>query len=105
VTEERRQHRRLVKPFEGNWRGASGANKCRIGDLSLGGCFVETLAHPAAGEETHVTVSFGGDISMTFGGKMIYVEPGTGFAVKFHQLDNESAQEISRLLEALGSKP
>jgi hypothetical protein len=104
VTEERRQHQRLARPFDGNWRGASGANKCRIGDLSLGGCFVETLAAPAAGEQTHVTINFGGDISMTFGGTVIYVEPRIGFAVKFHELDAESAEQISQMLQALAPK-
>ena len=61
MNEERRQHQRVMRPFEGNWRGASGANNCRISDVSLGGCFVQTLATPTAGDETHVTITFGKD--------------------------------------------
>ncbi len=101
---ERRQHQRLARPFDGNWQGASGANKCRIGDLSLGGCFVETLASPSAGEQTRVTINFGGDISMTFAGTVIYVEPRIGFAVKFHELDAQTTEQIGQMIEALAAK-
>jgi hypothetical protein len=104
VSTERRQHRRLARPFDGNWEGGSGGTACRIGDLSLGGCFVETLATPTAGEETKVTIKFGGDISMTFAGTVIYVEPRLGFAVKFHELDPATSEQIKQLLDALAIK-
>jgi hypothetical protein len=93
-----------MRPFEGNWRGASGANNCRISDVSLGGCFVQTLATPTAGDETHVTITFGKDLSMTFAGKVIYVEPKMGFAVKFNELNDEGADAVRLLLEALGGR-
>ena len=93
-----------MRPFEGNWRGASGASNCRISDVSLGGCFVQTLATPTAGDETHVTITFGKDLSMTFAGKVIYVEPKMGFAVKFNELTDEGADAVRLLLEALGGR-
>jgi hypothetical protein len=101
VTPERRQHQRLARPFEGNWRGASGANKCRIGDLSLGGCFVETLAMPTAGEHTHVTIALGAGTEVTFSGTVIYVEPKMGFAVKFDDLDPAHSEQIRQIMQAL----
>jgi hypothetical protein len=102
VTTERRQHRRLARPFEGSWEGASsGGHRCRIGDLSLGGCFVETLAGPSVGEETRVTVNFGPDISMSFSGAVVYVEPNMGFAVKFKELSEQDAELVNQLLQAL----
>jgi hypothetical protein len=104
VNQERRQHKRVSRPFEGSWRGASGATSCRISDVSLGGCFVQTLATPTPGDDTHVTITFGKDLSMTFVGKVIYVEPNMGFAVRFNTLDEEGSQEVHRLLEALGSR-
>jgi len=100
---DRRQHQRLGRPFEGNWRGASGANKCRISDLSIGGCFVETLATPTSGEETHVTILLGADHSMTFGGKVVYIEPKMGFAVKFHELSPDGVEQLQRVFDALSA--
>jgi len=101
VKPDRRKHQRIARPFEGTWKGASGANKCRINDLSIGGCFVETLATPAAGEETQVTILVGSEHSMTFAGKVLYVEPKMGFAVKFHELTGDGPGQLARVLEAL----
>lgn len=70
--------------------------------MSLGGCFVQTLATPTAGDETHVTITFGKDVAITFAGKVVYVEPRMGFAVKFNELGGESSEEVRRLLDALG---
>ena len=55
---ERRHDARITGPFEGHWHGGSGANEVRISDMSLGGCFVETMMQPVVGEETDVTVLF-----------------------------------------------
>ena len=104
VNEERRQHKRVARPFEGSWTGASGANSCRITDVSLGGCFVQTLATPTAGEDTQVTIAFGKDVSVTFAGKVIYVEPKMGFAVKFNDLDPEGSDQVRRLVDALAGR-
>ena len=104
MNQERRQHKRVTRPFEGHWRGSSGASNCRISDVSLGGCFVQTLATPTAGDETQVTIAFGNDLSMTFAGKVIYVEPKMGFAVKFNELNDDGSEEVRRLLDALAGR-
>jgi hypothetical protein len=92
VGSERRQHDRVTKPFDGRWSGASGANECRISDISTGGCFVQSLtAAPNPGEATTVTVSFGQNFSMSLTGNVVYVEPGQGFAVKFAELPENDA--------------
>ena len=41
---------------------------------------------------------------MTFAGKVIYVEPKMGFAVKFNELTDEGADAVRLLLEALGGR-
>ena len=101
MTEERRADPRIQHPFEGSFSGGSGANSCRIGDISLGGCFVQSLATPAVGEPTTVTVTFGDHHSMSFSGKVIYVEKAMGFAVKFNQLDGRDKATLNQFLEAL----
>jgi hypothetical protein len=100
--EERRKHDRLAQPFEGSWRGASGASACRIGDFSLGGCFVQSLATPMQGEATVVTVAFG-DHVLSFSGKVVYIEPGMGFAVQFTQVPENELRDLTRLLGAMGA--
>jgi hypothetical protein len=97
---ERRRFRRISRPFEGSWSGASGDTRCRIADISLGGCFVHSLATPAKGDETSVTVLIGPH-QLSFQGSIAYVEPGMGFAVKFRQIPSGDLEELGRLLEAL----
>jgi len=101
MNEERRLHPRVARPFEGTWKGASGTTRCRIADISTGGCFVQTLALPAAGETTVVTVAIGDSHAITFTGTVVYVDPGMGFAVQFAPLASASADELRRLLTAL----
>lgn len=103
MTDERRQHPRVARPFEGTWKGASGMTRCRVADISIGGCFVQTLAMPAAGETTVVTIAFGQDHTLAFTGQVVYVDPGMGFAMQFTPLAADALGELRRLLEALAT--
>lgn len=98
---ERRTHERLSRPLEGSWRGASGATRCRISDISASGCFLQSLAMPAVGESTEVTIEFGPDQVMTMTGEVVYAERGMGFAVKFAALDNETRATLEARLAGL----
>lgn len=104
MSEERRQHRRIVHPFDGSWTGASGSSRCRIADISLGGCFVQTLATPSTGESTTITVTIGNH-ALTFHGLVVYAERGMGFAVRFRDIPPEELLELARLLQALEADP
>lgn len=95
---ERRQHVRVPGPFEGHWRGGSGATECRISDVSLGGCFVETVLQPGVGEETDVFIDFGSGHTMTLSGKVVYAEYGVGFAVEFQALTAEETAALKDFL-------
>jgi hypothetical protein len=101
VKKERRASPRIRRPFEGSWSGASGATRCRIGDISLGGCFVESLATPVVGEATTVTVTFGDEHSMSFSGTVLYIEKSMGFAVKFNPLSGRDRALFEKFLDLL----
>lgn len=102
MTEERRRHERISHPFEGSWTGASGAAPCRIGDISLSGCFVHSRAIPAVGEATTVTVEIGSH-RFGFQGHVIYAEPGMGFGVEFVKITDSEFDLLSKLLAAIRS--
>ena|SRR5688572_1584646 len=103
MNDERRQHPRVARPFEGTWKGASGVTRCRVADISIGGCFVQTLALPATGETTTVTIAFGESHTLSFTGTVVYVDPGMGFAMQFTPLSSGPADELRRLFVALMS--
>ena len=79
---ERRVHPRIKGPFEGFWDG-SATREGRIVDLSVGGCFVESVSPPDTSQQrVNVSVVTGsGQIEVV--GEVIYVEAGQGFAVRF----------------------
>jgi hypothetical protein len=102
VPTERRKHPRVARPFEGSWSGISGTTKCRITNISLGGCFVQSLTLPVEGDTTTVTIAFG-DHGLSFAGHVVYVDPGRGFGVQFTEAPDAEAAEFVRLLKLLGS--
>ena len=97
VSGERRTYPRLPRPFEGTFSGASGATRCRIADISLGGCFVQSLVQPSPGEATVVTFTIGAR-PLSLPGRVVYVEAGMGFAVQFKSVPQPELDELSRLL-------
>jgi hypothetical protein len=99
---ERRAEQRIAKRFEGTWEGASGGGQCVVTDLSQSGCYVQTLAAPRAGEDTRVTIQFGAH-GCTCRGRVVYVEAGMGFAVKFLDLSATDASVLRDLIDALQS--
>ena len=57
----------------------------RIVDLSIGGCYIESLQHPAAGEHVIVSIALeAGQIQIP--AEAMYGESTRGFAVRFLDL-------------------
>src|SRR5688500_7133800 len=96
VSDERRKYGRLTQAVDGSWRGASGQTRCRIGDLGIGGCFVQSQAMPQKDEATVVSLEFGGQ-TLAFPGTVVYVEPGMGFAVQFAALSSDALARLTGL--------
>ena len=100
---ERREHPRLANRFEGKWQGASGMARCQVSDLSLSGCFVQSLSAPAPNEKTLVTIEIGSQ-TFSFEGEVVYVEPAMGFAVRFRDLGADDLDHLRDLLLSLQPK-
>ena len=101
---ERRQHTRLAYPLEGSWHGASGATRCRISDISVTGCFIESLAAPAVGENTTITVDFGPDDTYAIKGRVAYLEPGMGFGVEFVEADPATTAALGQAISSIAGR-
>jgi hypothetical protein len=100
VANDRRHHQRYPHPLDGSWSGASGTGTCRVADISVGGCFIESLAMPAVGEVAVVTVNVG-DHAMSFTGEVLYVEKSMGFAVKFREIPTDQLNGLLRFIRSL----
>jgi Tfp pilus assembly protein PilZ len=93
-----RQHERTQYFTEISLESASGKRSARISDVSLGGCFVDTLTNVCAGEEVHLTGQVN-DGHLDIRGKVAYVMNGFGFGVEFTQFDNGSEIAIKKIIE------
>jgi hypothetical protein len=81
LVSERRANPRVKGPFEGYWDG-TGVQQGRVGDLSVSGCFVESVTLPALGQVVMVSISIGGG-QINMPGEVVYAETNLGFAVRF----------------------
>jgi hypothetical protein len=101
LVQDRRRYQRITKPIDATYRGRSGPSRCRIADISWGGCFIQTLSTPSHDEATIVSVPLRNG-SLDVSGRVLYVEPAMGFAVKFDPLN---AAAVEGLAEILGEAP
>jgi hypothetical protein len=97
----RRKHPRLTGPFDARWRGASGGGLCRIGDISLGGCFVHAAILPNVGERTSVSVEIDGEDHPLPMGTVVNIDWGLGFAVEFKPLGDAELTDLKNLMGRL----
>jgi Tfp pilus assembly protein PilZ len=100
MTEERRRHRRLAGPYDGNWNGSAGTRDCRILDLNAGGCFIDAFARPEAGASVTITVVVAGQ-RFALPGTVVYVDPVQGFGVRFDETD--ATRQLAGVIDTLPS--
>jgi len=105
MSQERRAHDRLAHPIEGSWKGASGATRCRISDISPKGCFIQTIAAPVVGGQTTITIEFNPEHPVVVTGKVAYVEAGMGFAAEFVDLDEDTRTALETLISTVRNRP
>ena len=89
---ERRANPRVRGPFEGFWDGA-GRQDGRIVDLSVSGCFIESIALPKVGQIVTVSIAIsGGQINLP--AEVVYAQATHGFAVRFVETPVEVANVL-----------
>jgi hypothetical protein len=97
---ERRRHRRLYLPVTCGVPGEAGAGRSRIGDLGLGGCFVESPLALVVGTHLSLTLAPNAAGLDTLSGTVVGVQPGTGFSIRFDALDEDTNERLLVLLSA-----
>ena len=97
---ERRRHRRLYILVECQVPGESGVRRSRIGDLALGGCFVESPLGIVVGTPLTLTLGRNAGGVSSLSGTVVGVQQGTGFSVQFDPLDDDTRARLLVLLNA-----
>jgi hypothetical protein len=96
---ERRSDPRFALILDATWHGLSGGASCRVTDISRSGCFVQSLSSPSIDDDARISVTLG-NAAIGFRGRVRYVEPYMGFAIKFDGLSEAQTQAMHAVLGA-----
>lgn len=97
--EERRVAERVPLMLELRWQSLSGKHTARISDMSVGGCYVETMGQVTVGELIRFEVQLPTGRWMPLVGEVVYHLPGMGFGIRYRNLTEGQRQMIESLLD------
>jgi hypothetical protein len=97
--DERRQCERVRLPLEVRWEGLSGRHAARVYDLSLSGCYVETLGQVTRGERIRFEVELPTGRWLSLEGEVMHEQPNMGFGLRLVNLSETSLGMLAHLLE------
>jgi len=79
---------------------ASGKRSARISDISIGGCYIDTIAQVPVGETLQLQISSSSGNTMQFAGRVAYVLEGFGFGVEFIDLSDTQREFLSQIVSS-----
>lgn len=103
--DNRRRNERINIPLEIVMESSSGKRECRISDLSIGGCFVDSIATVTDGESLTLMLHVSKGQWLKLSGKVVYLYPGLGFGLRFIGLAKEEQILLEQVITAHGGKP
>ena len=86
------------------WQGTSGKFDARMSEISLNGCFIDSMGQEIMGEIITFKVHLTTGHWITLQGEVVYQEYPIGFEVKFTNLMPENRQLLTQVIAAHGGK-
>ena len=96
---EKRRDERVSLPLETHCEGHSGKYTARLSDVSLGGCYVETLAVVTVGEHIRFEIQLPTGRWLPLQGEVVYHQPNLGFGVRFTELSELELEMLANIIE------
>src|SRR5262249_50565093 len=93
-----RKHERVPILTEIVLESASGKREARISDISIGGCFVDTIVTARVGEPVALRMTLPPGYVLELTGEIAYVLDGYGFGVSFTDLSETASKSIEQFL-------
>ena len=82
---------------------ASGKRDARISDISLGGCYVDTIAQIPVGDPLSLKLTGSSGEALSFDGRVAYVLDGMGFGVEFKNLTDAQRDFLTQVIQSAGA--
>jgi Tfp pilus assembly protein PilZ len=100
VAEDRRHEQRIPVLMDIKLEGGAGKYEARTGDLSNGGCFVETIAKAEVGDRVNFKLRLPSGEWLDLQGEVTYEYPNVGFGVHFTNLSDDHQKRLEWLVKA-----
>jgi uncharacterized protein (TIGR02266 family) len=100
MTDERRSQKRVPFYVEVQWEGATGKHQARTSDISMGGCFIDTVGQANVGEVLLFKMRLPSGEPIELEGEVTYVAESIGFGVRFRSITEDEEQKIEWLVKA-----
>jgi hypothetical protein len=97
---ERREDKRARVSIEAWWEGQSGRHEARVSDLSMGGCFIDTLSRAEMGEIIVFAIKRPDGKWLQLRGQVASVDEHVGFSLAFTYLTEDEQRALARIIPA-----
>ena len=97
---EKRKYPRVSILMDVQWESATGKYEARTSDISLGGCFIDTIGKVDVGETISFKICQPSGEWIKLQGEVAYELPGIGFGIKFKNLAPESMKQVENLVKS-----
>ncbi len=99
MSEDKRSDQRVSTNLPARWGGVTGDHEGRIEDLSLWGCFLNTIGRADVGEVIGVEIKLPTGDWLALGGEVTSYQQGIGFGIKFTFLTEEEEETLKELMK------
>ena len=100
MTDERREEERKNITLDVRWDGGGSNQPARLADLSLGGCYVDTLGMVEIGEVISLEIKLPSGEWLPLRGTVTYQQPGLGFSLCFTFLTEDEEYQLAELINS-----
>jgi len=97
---ERREDKRASVSIQAWWEGQSGRHEARVSDLSMGGCFIDTLSRAEIGELIVFALKRPDGGWLQLRGQVASVDEHVGFSLAFTYLTEDEQRALARIIAA-----
>jgi hypothetical protein len=96
---ERREDKRASVSIQAWWEGQSGRHEARVSDLSMGGCFIDTLSKAELGEVIVFAIKRPDGKWLQLRGQVASVDEHVGFSLAFTYLTEDEQRALAPLIK------
>ncbi|MBA2341226.1 MAG: response regulator [Pyrinomonadaceae bacterium] len=99
-----RKHQRVPVLFEVVLEATSGKHDARMSDISMGGCYIDTIGHVSTGEAVVFKVNLPTGHWVQLRGEVVHHLPNVGVGLRFAHLSEEEEILIEQVVLAQGGE-